>query len=337
MAKKAARSNHSNRYPPGTAGSLMTDKVPVARPTDLVERVREPLLAACKDFSSINYIYVVNSHRTLVGVISLRELLCSPADVLVSEVMHPEVVAARPHTEDHQVAALAVQHNLKAIPVVDRRQHFLGVVNSDTVLKILHQVHTEDLLRLGGLQEIDHGELDTTDLPLLQILRMRLPWLVIGLGGGLVAAKTVSLFEETLRQRLTLAMFMPVIVYMANAVGQQTQMLVIRNLAMGRELDKLRCLWREIETGFVLAFACAALLFLVGLVGWGSLGFALVLGWALFMAISVAVAISTGLPLVLDRLGKDPALGSGPFATIIQDVLSLLIYFTVASLLLGRI
>jgi len=165
------------------------------------------------------------------------------------------------------------------------------------------------------------------------MVKRRLPWLLIGLAGGILAAWILGFFEELLTEKVILAMFIPVIAYMSNAVGIQTQTLFIRDIALEKELPWKKYIFRQLTSCLIIGLICSAVFFAVVLLGWDTwLGF--VLGVSMLITIMVASFWSLFIPRLLYKMKVDPALGSGPFATVVQDILSIIIYFAIASWLL---
>jgi magnesium transporter len=282
----------------------------------------------------VTYVYVLDVNEYLVGVLSMKELICADAKAHVEDIMVMNPITAHPTTDREHVAMRAIRHGIKAVPVVDHDQRFLGVVGTDAILKTLHEEHVEDFLRYAGIRRTER----ITDILTARVgalIRHRLPWLVVGLGGSMLGTLVVRAFEGVLVQELRLAFFIPLIVYMSDALGTQTQTLYIRALAMEHpRLSKL--LPREFGVTLVMSAACSLLLALFALVGFQSGAIAWTVGLALFLTMLSASALALGVTTLLARSGKDPALGGGPLATVIQDVASLCIYFLVASAIILR-
>jgi len=305
-------------------------EVPLCHQDDLISDVQKMLFSAINDFETINYIYVIDENKKLVGVFSIKEIFKKSDKVLVKEVMEREVIKIRPHSEQEKVVILALKNNLKAIPVVDKTDKFLGVIPSDVILEILHSKNVEDFLRTAGINSPIQKVLKGSSL---YLTRVRIPWLILGLLGGVFAAKLTAFFEVPLKAHFILASFIPLVVYMADAVGTQTQTLYIRNLALG-EFSQKKYFLKEFKVGILLALILGALFFLIASFLAGEFHVGLVLGICLFFTIIAAVTSAILIPWILQKLKKDPALGSGPFATIVADISSLLIYFLIATALL---
>lgn len=319
-------SSQARKYPASSAGANMTERVPIVSPDDTIADVRKMLYEKASTFATLSYIYVVDKDGCLIGIFSIRELFRTPENIKVKEIMNPDVIKARPYTDQEDVALLALKYNLKSVPIVDKNNRFLGVVRSRTILNILHAEHVEDFLKSAGIHGIA-GK--TLNAPASKLIKARLTWLIIGLIGGVIAAQVTQFFETPLKEYFVLAAFIPLMVYMADAIGTQTQTLFVRDLVMKR-LDLKKYLLREIKVGLGLATILGILLYIIAAL-WSHIYYiALILGFSMFLTGFVAIFVPIVIILILDRLGMDPAIGSGPFATIIQDVLTLAIYFAIA-------
>ncbi len=327
-----SKNQKNKKFPTESAGGKMIVAVPLSRPEECILDVKKMLFEKMKELETINYIYVVNKEKKMVGVFSIKEVFRRSEKTKIKEIMQKKIVKVRPRTDQERVAILALRNNLKSIPVVDKENKFLGVVPSDIVLDILHSENVEDFLKSAGihspLRKISRGSF-------LFLAKARIPWLIFGLLGGIFAARIISFFETPLKTHFILASFIPLIVYVSGAVSVQTQTLFIRNLTLDSHLETKKYLLREIKTGFLIALVLGGLLSLLSIFLFNSPYFiGIILGVSLFLAILTTILIGVFIPWILQKLKKDPAIGSGPFGTIICDVLSLIIYFSVVSLML---
>lgn len=319
---------------PETAGRHLVAHVPAARPDDTTAKVLAIVNAAPRQWDSLTYIYICDDERRPVGVVSIEQLHAAESAAKMADLMRRDVPTVRDDADQEEAAVLAIRTELDAVPVVDSAGHFLGAIDHDAILHILRREHIEDTLRRSGIGS-DQRVVNVLAVRVTDLIRLRLPWLLLGLVGGMLATIVVNLFEKTLEQQLALAFFIPVIVYMSDAVGTQTETIFIRNLALER-LDVGRYMLREAAVGVALGAVCAALMAVFAVAVFRSPEVALVVGLAMLVSIFAATFIAVAIPWAFNRFGKDPAFGSGPFATIVQDLLSLTVYFIIATLILLR-
>lgn len=310
----------------------MTKKVPVILEDSNIQEVEALLLKKSKRFETINYIYTVDKKGILKGAVSIKEVFRAPKSTVLKSLVRQPLVTVPPHTHQKRVCQLALSHNLKAVPVVDKAGKFLGTVSSDTILYILDREAGENLFRFGGVhrEAVENVE----SLPLLTSLGHRLPWLLIGLLGGILAAGIVGFFEETLSENIILAAFIPLIVYMADAVGTQMEAFIIRDFALDAEIKFSHYFFRHFIVVGLLAVISSVLLSILSFILYGEFFVSLVLAASLFIAIMTSMVTGLVIPYTFGKFGFDPADASGPIATIIQDLLSILVYFSIAKWLL---
>lgn len=324
---------NSNRAEPlgETAGRHLVRQVPRAAATDSVDVVLSRLRGQA--FDAVDAVYVVDGEGRLTGVAELAKLLAADSAATVGSAMLQSPPTVTVDTDQERVATIARRCRLAAVPVVDAEGRLLGVVPSLAIIDVLRREHVEDLHRLAGIvRENDHAR-DALQEPSVRRLRHRLPWLLVGLGGSVVATALVARFEDALNERVAIAFFIPAIVYLADAIGTQTETITVRGLSHGL-LPFGRILRGEIGAGLLIGLVLGALAVPAVLLGFGDLRLALAVGIAILIAGTIATSVGLIFPWVLTRFGADPAFGSGPVATIIQDVLSLLTYFLVAKALL---
>lgn len=306
----------------GTAVAHATTRVPIAVPNDLAG----DLLAGMRGrtFDSADVVAVCEGRR-LTGLLTIERLLAARPDARVADVMDADPPRIAPGLDQERVAWAAVQHGEPGLAVVDEHDRFLGLVPPQRLLAVLLTEHDEDIARLGGfLASTKRARLAMTE-PVPRRLWHRLPWLLVGLAGALLSAVLVGAFAVQLERQVLIALFVPGVVYIAAAVGTQTEALIIRGLSLG--VGVIRVAVREIVTGVALGLLLAALAFPVIWMAWGNAELAVAVSAAMLAACAIATVVAMGLPWLFDRLGSDPAFGSGPLATVVQDLLSVLIYF----------
>jgi magnesium transporter len=267
------------------------------------------------------------------GLIRIEDALSAAPDAIARDLMDKAPPAVHPG-EDQEVAAWkAVQHREGSLAVVDERGTFIGLIPPPALIEIFLREHEEDMARLGGYLRGTATARNASEEPVLQRFWHKVPWLAVGLFGALISADIVGAFEGRLQENVLLAFFMPGIVYLADAVGTQTETVVVRGLSVGVGVKRFAL--RELVTGVLVGTAVAAAFFPIVLWRWGESDVALAVSISLLAACSVATAVAMALPALIQALGKDPAFGSGPLATVIQDILSIVIYLSISSLLVN--
>ena len=284
---------------------------------------------AGETFENATELAVVDGDR-LVGLVPIERLLAAPAATPVGE-LADEPTTVRQEADLEPAARQAGRAGARTVAVVDENGRFLGVVPPQDLLSVLEHEHEEDLARLGGFLSRAKIARTAADETLGRRLWHRLPWLALGLGGAMGSAVIVGWFEDELRKEILLALFIPAVVYMADAVGTQTETLVIRGLAAGIPIREV--FLRELTTGLITGVMIGAAFFPFALVVWDDAAVAASVAIALAVSCSIATLVAMALPYALSRLGRDPAYGSGPLATVIQDLLSVIVYFAVATAL----
>lgn len=321
-----------------TVSKHMTEHICTGSPDDTVNDYLAKLRRCSSPAESLTNIYVTDSDGKLAGVIGLPDLLkCDPQTKLSSLMLTKDLVTVRPHTDRERAARLAIHKKIKSLPVVDKDNRLIGVLRTQSILQILHEENVEDLLRAAGFRHTRAGEgtfIDILKARVSTLIRARAPWLLLGLIGGMAATSMVSVFEKQLEKHVVLAFFIPVIVYMADAVGTQTEALYLRMYDTGGFHFKSYML-REIKVAIGIGLLSAILLFSYTLLFFHDIKIATIVGTSTFATIFVSVFIATIIPSIIAKMKKDPAVGSGPFATVIQDILSLAIYFAIALWILG--
>ena len=309
-----------------TAEEHALTRVPTASPSSSVGKIRKQL--AQNAYDSLTHVAILQDAE-LVGVLTIEELFSASEDVVVSEIMGSDPPVVVRGTDQEVAAWQAVRHGESALAVVDEEGNFVGFIPPHRLLAVLLWEHEEDMDRLGGFLRGTSEARGASQEPAGRRFRHRVPWLLVGLVGALLSADIMGAFEEQLKETLVLAFFIPGIVYMADAVGTQTETVVIRGLSVGVGLRQM--VKPELLSGLLMGLALSSAFFPIALFRWGDAEVAIAVSLSLLAACSVATVIAMTLPWVIRGLGKDPAFGSGPLATVIQDLLSILIYFVIAS------
>jgi magnesium transporter len=317
-------------YPADSAGGVMTsDLVKLTQDMTVAEAIRRTQARGAAE--GVRYPYVVDDKGTLVGLVPLHELVFKPPDTRIKEIMETDVISVTADTDQEEIGNIVRRYDLNAIPVVDNKKRLIGMVTVDDVIEAIEDEVSEDMYRIAGT-----GERDPFRGSLPRKIWLRLPWLIITLFGGLLICTVVSRFQGSIVQVVALASFLPIIPLMGGNVAIQASTIVVRGLALGsiEHSGILRLLMREIAVALVLGLLCGMTAGLIAHLLHGQLALAGVIAAAVFTAVVVAVIMGTVIPLIFNSIGLDPALAAGPFVTILNDLTSVTIYLTLATLLL---
>jgi magnesium transporter len=332
IAVSVAKPNEDRAFAWDTAAGHIVADVPVARGdttvADTIAMLRE------RRFAAVEVVFVVDARQRLSGAVTIDALLGAADTCRLAELVDTQYPRVREDEDQEHVASAALARPAVSVAVVDRDERMIGAVPVRALLAILRQEHVEDLHRLAGIKREAATSREALEGPPVRRARHRLPWLLFGLGGSIAAALLMSGFERVLERDLAIAFFVPAIVYLADAIGTQTETIAVRGLSISR-LTIRHLLATELRTGLLIGSTLAALSFPLVLIGFGSTRLALAVALAILIAGSVATTVGLLLPWLLQRSGRDPAFGSGPVATIIQDVASLLIYFVLATIVMN--
>jgi magnesium transporter len=313
----------------GTARAAVRRDVPSVEAGATVADLRD--LLSRRPYRSVADIVVLRNGRPL-GLIPVEGALAAPGDARIDALARPATLVAP--DDDLEVAARRTIHaGGRSLLVVDGDGRYLGLVPPEALLRLLESEHEEDMARLGGFVARAAGARSASEETVPRRLWHRLPWLAVGLAGAMASAAIVGFFEEDLRREVLLALFVPAVVYIADAVGTQTETLVIRGMSVGVRMRDIVA--RELVTGLVVGLLLGAAFFGFAFAVWGDGAVAATVGIALVVSCSVATVVAMALPYALARLGSDPAFGSGPLATVIQDLFSILAYFAIAVLIVS--
>jgi magnesium transporter len=307
----------------------MSGSVPTAREKESVSSVLAELRTTRPAYAP--HVFLVDQSGSLVGQVPIEAVLSAPADVEIGNLRGDTPITVHPWDSAESVALSAVRRHDADVAVTDERGRLLGTIPIARLLAQLHDEHVDDILRLAGVAQSHPGPRDQHDLA--RAIRARLPWLVIGLAGGMIAAGVTSSFELALQHNVVLAFFIPLVVYMADAIGTQTETVLVRALAHG-DVPASSQILREALVGLIIGLIVGLLAFVSLLLFRTDELVAVVIGLTLTTTACVATVVASLLPLGLARAGADPALAAGPVATVVQDVLSVAIYLGLAASLL---
>lgn len=329
-------------YAEDVAGGLMSPRFARVRPEITVdEAIRYLRRQAHEQLETIYYAYVLDQEQRLLGVASFRDLFATPASSPVSQAMTTDVISVPDTMDQEEVARVISRHGFNAVPVVDAHGRMKGIVTIDDVVDVVQREATEDIQKLGGMEALDMPYMDT---PFPSMVKKRAGWLAALFLGEMLTASAMAHFEDEIAKAVVLALFVPLIISSGGNSGSQATTLIIRAMALGEVTfrDWWRIIHRELSAGLVLGCILA------------SIGLARILLWEVwfhvygehYLLIGATVALSligvvtwgtiagSMLPFIIRRLGFDPASASAPFVATLVDVTGLIIYFSVAGVVL---
>ena len=318
-------------YDPESAGGIMATEFISIKETDTVNETINYLRTMAPDSETPYYIYVVDDLDVLKGVVPLRQIIVSTPDTLIKDIMIENIISAPVDMDQEEVSHIFEKYGFMAIPVVDHNGEILGIITVDDVMEIMKEEYTEDMFRLAGLDEEEK-----VAGTVIGAIKSRLPWLLVNLVTATLAAKTVSLFENTIAQIVALATFMPMVAGMGGNAGSQTLTLIIRGIAIGEinYENQAGILKKEIAIGIINGLCLGLVVGVLGYFWVGSLAFGFVIGTAMLLNIIVATISGYLVPVLLKKVGIDPALASAVFVTTVTDVLGFFFFLGLATVML---
>ena len=320
------------RYDENTAGGIMAKElVKVNENWNVLTCVKE-MRHQAENVTRVHSIYVVDDEDRLKGRLSLKDLLTTSTKTQIGDIYIKKVDYVRVETKDVEVARIMQKYDLEAIPVIDELGRLVGRVTIDDIIDIIKEEADKDYQLAAGIsQDVE------ADDSILELTKARLPWLVLALFGGFISVKVLGIFEPMMNSHRMLLFFTPLIAAMAGNVGVQSSAIVVQGLANNSITGSL---WNRLLKELSLSLLNGSILAIILILGTHFLlGYEFIIGItvsiALLSVIVVASLIGTFIPIVLDKYGIDPALATGPFITTSNDILGILIYFSIAKLVLG--
>ncbi|GGZ37015.1 magnesium transporter MgtE [Echinicola pacifica] len=321
------------RYEEGSAGSLMAKEFIKANLNWTVVQTIEEIRRQAENVEKIYSIYVVDNKESLLGRVALKKIILSSADTKVKDIYEEDLISVPTYMDEEEIAEIMRRYDLEAVPVVNAKNKLVGRITVDDVLDVMREQAEEDMQAMSGISD-DVEESDSV----FRLTKARLPWLFIGIVGGLLGAKLIGGYNAGLSKYIQLASFIPLITATGGNVGIQSSSLVVQSLAaksvfaesLGRRFAKV--LMVAMLNGLVLGLVVfGTVVFIYN----NEVKFGIVVGLALFCVVLLASFMGTVTPIVLDKFGVNPAMASGPFITTANDLLGLAVYFFVAMMLLN--
>lgn len=329
-------------YPENSIGRLMTPDYVYVYPHNTIEEVFSTIRKFGKDSETINVIYVINNKGELLDDIRIRDFILNPPDIKVSELMDDRVVALHPEDDQETASEVFKMNNRVALPVVSKSNKLLGIVTIDDVLWVAGEEFSEDMQKMGGTAALEEPYIE---MPLFRLFKKRIVWLIILFFGELITIAAMQQFQNEIAKVVILATFIPLIISSGGNSGSQASTLIIQAMALGEVTltDWWRIMRREILSGLMLGITLCLIgisvisiwhLFTPDTFGEHYLRIAFTVGFSLIGIVLWGSLMGSMLPLILKRLGADPAASSTPFVATLVDVTGLLIYFSLAFLFL---
>ena len=318
-------------YDENTAGALMAKELVKVYETWTVAGCMRRIRGQAKEVTRVHSIYVVDKEEKLVGRLSLKDLIIAKSDQKISEIAKSKVDAVSVNEDDEEVAKIMAKYDLEAIPVVDDNHILLGRITIDDIVDVLKEEADKDYQMAAGLtQDVD------SDDSILELTRARLPWLFLGLVGGIGAFLIMEGFQDVFSTYAALFFFTPLIAAMAGNVGVQSSAIIVQGLANNDVKGSINSrLLKEMFLALLNGVILAICLFIFVWIIKGEVNLALAVSASLVAVIVVAGLIGTFVPLFLNKQGIDPAIATGPFITTSNDIFGILIYFMIAKVILG--
>lgn len=334
-AKTRVVINQFLNYPEDSAGSIMTIEYVDLKKEMTVKEALAYIKQNGIDKETIENCYVINNNRILEGVISLRKIVLSDESTVIKDIMETDVISINTHDDQEYVASLFKDYNYNVMPVVDNERRLVGIITVDDVIDVIDQEVTEDLQKMAAMQPSEKEYLKTNNWTLA---RHRIPWLLILMISATFTGGIITKYQDALESVMILAAFIPMLMDTGGNSGSQSSTLVIRGLALGEIMprDIFKVLWKELcisgIVGVILAFANLLRLYYIERTG---ILIALTVSISLFVTVVLSKVVGGLLPIVAKKFKADPAIMAGPLITTIVDAVTLTIYFTIASWLLG--
>jgi len=310
-------------YEEDTAGGIMALEFVSVRAGMTIEKAINTIREMREEVEDLYYLWVVDDFGRLVGMVSLKDLVLESPQTIIRDIMNPEVFSVNVHWDQEDVYHFVKKYDLVVVPVLDDQNRLIGRITHDDILDVVEEEVDEDIALMAGVINQEVAE----DSP-VKISRARLPWLIVGLCGGLLAALVIHQFEASLQRIIALSFFFPVIMAMGGNTGTQASAVAVRGLATGDVslMHVGKRLITEMRVALLNGLICGVILGTVVGVWLKDPGIGVVVAFSLCCIILLSGCIGAGVPLALKRLNVDPALATGPFVTTSNDILSLLIY-----------
>lgn len=325
-------------YPDNCAGSLMTPDYISLEKEWTVSKAMQHIKEVGMDAETVYTCYVKDTGRKLIGIVSLSTLVVSDDNQRIMDIMHTDFVYVNVDDDREEVSEDFKKYGFLAMPVVDRETRLVGIITVDDILDVIEEENTEDIERMAGIIDLEQSDQEYLDKSVLKHAKNRLPWLLVMMVSAMVTGAIINSFENLLSSVIVLVSYIPLLMGTGGNTGAQASTLIIRGLALGEvELeDAVKVLWKEIRISLCVGLVLSVVNFLkIIIIDRESWLIALTVCLSMVIIIMFAKAIGGMVPLLAEKIGADPALMANPIIASSVDMLSVLIYFLMASLILG--
>ena len=321
------------KYPEDSAGGIMTSNfVHVDSKATIKDAIAE-VRRNSDEFDHIYHIYVLKENEELLGIVTLKTLLINTLQTKVKSVLQEDLMFVTPEVDQEEVANIMNKYDLIAIPVVDEHRRMLGRITFDDIQDVIQEEASEDIQKIAGLTEEEEFSYST-----FRISRNRLPWLFVSLVGELVSAFVLSSFQASIEQIIIASFFIPIVMAMGGSAGSQSAIVMVQAINVGDvwKNDTLRRLLKELRVAFVNSIICTIVLLLVTFFIFKvDIRFAYILSFSLFIIMVNATMVGAIVPVWMKKMNVDPAIATGPFVTTTNDIIGLIIYFSLLTIFLA--
>ena len=333
--EKARNVKELIRYEEDRAGGLMAKELIKVKASWSIVQCIEEIRRQAEKVEKIYSVYVVDDQDRLLGRISLKKMILASDNTKIGDIYDEEVVSVPTHMEEEEIASIMKKYDLEAVPVVDVRGRLVGRITIDDIVDVITEMADEERQLMAGISE----DVEERSGSVWMLSRARLPWLIIGLGGGMLGAYFIGFFEEDIALVPALAFFIPLITATGGNVGIQSSSIVVQSLANPSvfEDNLLKRMLKVLLVAIVNGLALAVLVLGISMLAGQNMNMAIVVAVALFSVVLLASFMGTITPILLDKFGTNPALASGPFITTANDLLGLAVYFAVAHAIHGSL
>ena len=327
--------NQLLKYPENSAGSLMTVEYLDFKEYITIKDAIKKIKREYDELETINTCYVTDKKKKLIGLVSLKDLVINDEDTPVSDIMIEDFMFVNTLTDQEEVAKMFQDYDLTSVPVVDSENKLVGIITIDDVIDIMEEEATEDIERMAGITPTEKSYLK---LSIFDLFKSRIPWLFVLMISATLTGKIIERYEAALSSYIILTAFIPMLMNTGGNAGGQSSATIIRALSLGdiEYRDTLKVVFKEFRTAILAGLALAIVnfgkLMLIDKVGFD---IAMVISLSLFVTVCAAKSIGSLLPIVAKKLGFDPTVMAGPFITTLVDAISLFVYFSIATNMLG--